>query len=96
LHVEVAHLDGCRSNCRADNLRWVSRVENHYHMRLHGTHQAGASHGAAKLTPAQVAEIAKTPKGSPRGELAERFGVSKAAISDIRAGRTWRSQGATA
>lgn len=51
LHNEAGHLDGNRRNARADNLKWVSKVENHSHKRLHGTHQAGDKGWAPKAQP---------------------------------------------
>ena len=89
VHREVAHLDGNRANARADNLKWCSKVENHSHKRLHGTHQAGEKHPRAKLTNSDV--IAIRASGERYADLAKRFGVSRHTISDIRRGRRWGS-----
>lgn len=87
---EAAHLDGDRANARADNLKWVNKVENHFHQRAHGTHMAGEKHPRAKLTQEEVNAI----RGSagPRGEIAARYGISKSTVTDIRTGRRWRPQ----
>lgn len=87
LHNEVAHLDGCRSNCRADNLKWVSRVENHSHKLRHGTHQVGELCPAAKLRVDQVARI-KARYATSR-EIAEDYGISRHTVFDIWRGKTW-------
>jgi hypothetical protein len=89
LHKEVAHLDGHRLNCKAENLKWVSKVENQSHKRLHGTHLAGERHPRAKLTIEAVREIRASP--GARAALARRFGVSPYAIDDVRSGKSWRS-----
>jgi hypothetical protein len=89
LHDEVAHLYGARANARADNLKWVSKVENHAHKRVHGTHQAGEKHPRAKLTEANVAAIRHA--SASYGILAERYGVSKHTIGDIKLGKRWGS-----
>lgn len=84
---EAAHRDGNRTNPRADNLKWVTKVENHFHMRAHGTHPSGERHGNAKLTAEQASEIRSSRVRS--GKLALRYGVSSQQIRDIRAGRRW-------
>lgn len=102
---QVAHADGTRTNNAASNLRWATRSENMEDARAHGTMALGARHGRtqkpektprgerhghAKLTEADVKAIraAKRVNGSGRS-LAARYGVSPAAISVIRARKTW-------
>lgn len=91
LHKEVAHLDGQRANARADNLKWVSKVENHSHKRLHGTHQAGEAHPRARLTKAQALEIRRRATHCNATALGREFGVDERHIRDIRDGKRWRS-----
>ncbi|NJC06549.1 hypothetical protein GGQ97_002342 [Sphingomonas kaistensis] len=91
LHNEVAHLDGKRDNARSDNLKWVSKVENHSHKRLHGTHGAGSKHPKAKLTEDSVrAAIALLAEGHTATAVAVSLGVTRHAIEDIRSGKNWR------
>jgi hypothetical protein len=91
LHIEVAHLDGDMTNARADNLKWVSKVENRAHRKLHGTHDAGENNSNAKLTDDAVREIRSYPLYQiDMKELARRFGVSLRTIDCARRGRTWR------
>ncbi len=85
---EVAHLDGTRTNCRADNLAWVSKRENHSHKRLHGTHQAGEKHPSARLTEEAAAEIRAS--SGPRAAMAAKYGISKDTVTGIRRGRSWK------
>lgn len=88
LHCEVAHLDGHPANCRADNLKWVSKVENHSHRRLHGTETKGERHGRARLTEAMVRHIRSTQES--RARLAAKYGVTPWAIDDVRSRRNWK------
>lgn len=87
LHCEVAHMDGNRANARADNLKWCTKAENHFHKRAHGTHQAGERHPRALLTLEAVVEIRAS--SGPRGPIADKFGISKRTVTDIRSGRRW-------
>lgn len=87
LKVEAAHLDGNRQNPRADNLKWATKVENHFHKRLHGTHQTGDKAGHRILTSEQVGIIRQ--RCGTGNELAAKFGVSRQAIYDIWQGRSW-------
>jgi hypothetical protein len=91
LHREVSHLDGTRTNNRADNLKWVSHAENMAHKRLHGTNPAGERHPGAKLTDDGVRRIyALYVEGWSRSKIAARFGVSPATIDDLVRGTRWR------
>ena len=53
---------------------------------------AGAKNGMAKLTEAQVAQIREAlAAGEFQWKIAQRFGVTQAAISQIKNGRKWRT-----
>jgi len=91
LHREVAHLDGVRTNCRASNLKWVSKIENFSHKKLHGTHPSGERHPRAILTNAAVLEIRSST--GRRAPMAEKFGISFHTVTDIRMRRRWRHVG---
>ena len=51
---ECAHLNGIRDDNRAENLKWVSKKENHSHKWLHGTQQAGERNAHSRFKQAQV------------------------------------------
>jgi hypothetical protein len=69
----------------------VSKIENHAHKRLHGTHGAGEKHPLARLTNADVmVALELLATGQTCREVAERFHVSPSAIEDIRKGKNWR------
>jgi hypothetical protein len=89
LHREVAHLDGSKTNARADNLKWVSRTENESHKYRHGTR---ASHRFSRLTEEQARAI-KLACGVRRyADIAREYGVSESTISGIAQGKRWRRQ----
>lgn len=91
LHREVAHLDGRRRNNRADNLKWVSHVENQGHKYWHGTNPAGSRHPNAKLSEADVIEIRRRAALLERYQnIANDYEVSYYAIDDIVRRRNWR------
>lgn len=88
---EAAHLDGDRANARLNNLKWVTRKENHAHKWIHGTQQAGEQGTAAKLTTNDVLQIRELrSQGAKLMELAIRFGVSEVGISQIVNRKTWK------
>ena len=85
-----AHMDGNKLNDRAENLAWVSAIENEAHKLDHGTRQLGSGHHAAKLNEEQVREIRKRLDSGERGtDLAAEFGVTKHMISKINCGHNW-------
>lgn len=79
----VAHLNGNLEDNRLENLRWVSRSESGLRSAAERPRRP-----LAKLTPANVRLIRRSPKTV--AELAEKFGVGRRAVYDIRWGRTWR------
>ncbi len=91
LQNEAAHLDGNKTNNRASNLKWSSKVENHYHKRFHGTHQAGERHPRAKLTEATARlALSRLAEGDTCQAIADSLGVSRSTIEDIRKRKKWR------
>lgn len=102
---QAAHGDGTRQNNEAGNLRWATRSENMEDARRHGVMPLGArhgrarspektprgeAHGHAKLTSDQAAAIRAAPRALGSGRaLAARYGISPAAVSLIRSGKTW-------
>lgn len=84
---QVGHIDGVRTNCRADNLRWVTASENMADKRRHGTHPSCGANPRAKLTQEAV-EIVRSSALSG-AELGRRFGVDRSSINRIRRGEGW-------
>jgi hypothetical protein len=87
----VCHNDGNTHNSRLDNLRYDSPKGNAIDAVRHGRIRRGEDNHRARLCEADVRaiiELAKT--GLPDNQIAERFGVTTAAIFAIRRGRAWR------
>jgi hypothetical protein len=81
---EAAHFDGCRTNNRADNLRWATRKENMADKWRHGTMLVGSAAGQAKLTEDEVKHIRwLASQGVERRLLIEKYGVGPAQLSRI-------------
>lgn len=91
LKEQVNHMNGNRTDNRADNLQWVSCAENEEHKRsVLGT--AGSPHPSVrKLKDAQVIAIRESNK--PGRELAREFGVSNSTIRNIKNGRIYKEVG---
>lgn len=94
-HHEVAHNNGIRTDCAANNLRWATHVDNVSDMIHHGTLRRGSNHQLTKLSDSQVAEIRATyptgrcPFGSNiAGSLAARFGVCIGTIRSVASGHS--------
>lgn len=82
---QVAHWDGVKTHCAASNLRWATRQENHGDRWRHND-------WGTKLTKDDVAEIRSLLKqGTLRQyEIAERFGITPPAVSQIHLGKSWK------
>jgi hypothetical protein len=85
---EVAHNDGCRTNGRADNLRWATRLENIRDKATHGTQPRGEQIYNARLTEDQARQALAAKKGIRA--LARQFGVHPSTLTSIRIGKSWR------
>jgi hypothetical protein len=92
--MQVAHLNGVRTDIRPENLAIVTKQENESHKALHGTLTYGERNGCAKLTAAQVLEIRQSDE--PRGVLAARYGIRPSHVYRLRTGRRWAHLAETA
>lgn len=79
------HLNDVPTDNRLSNLRWQTRADNHHDAVRNGRMQH------VRLTPGDVRAIRATPRRhGVVDELARRFGVSRAAIRDVRSRHRWR------
>lgn len=88
---QVAHLNGDPTDNRAENLAWVTPVENVAHKYAHGTMPFGDAGGKNKLTTEQVLEI-RSKKLCRRRDYIDygtRFGVHPQTIARAARGETW-------
>lgn len=86
---QVNHIDGNKHNNSADNLEWVTNLENRRHALRNGLQPCGEDSKWAKLKEKDVIYILEHTEISTK-EFAERFNVSYTAISDVRARKTWK------
>jgi hypothetical protein len=84
----VRHLDGNKTNNRADNLLWGTQLENEADKRRHGTSLRGECHHQAKLTTADVLSVRSSD--ATGAALAAQYGVSESMISAVRLRKNWR------
>lgn len=96
---ECNHIDGVKTNNIYTNLEWVSRGRNlsqAYRMGLakgsRVTRNQGIKNVHSLLDEQQVREIRELTKdvGLSHSEIAQRFGVSKSVISDVKLRKTWK------
>lgn len=90
--TEVAHLDGNKANNRLDNLRYVSRSENHLHKRAHGTMYCGEKHHRSKLTAEQVKRIRQLHgDGFGSTTIGRMYGIARQHVQYIVRRKIWKS-----
>ena len=71
------------------HLRYAMAKENCADKRVSGTLAEGSKVGTARINLSEAKAILKAP-GS-YSEIAERFGVSRSTVGDIKTGKTWKS-----
>lgn len=91
---EAAHLDGNKANNHISNLKWVTRHENEYHKKIHGTIARGSRQGSSKLTEAAVLDIRRRYIRAPNRktnakDLASEYGVTPNLINIIVRRKAW-------
>lgn len=85
---EVAHENGDQMDCRVENLRWSTHLDNMRDRDRHGTVPHGERVFGAKLTEAEVREIRASSTGPI--ELGLRYGVHYKTIIRVRKQQSWR------
>lgn len=94
---EVNHIDGDKSNNAANNLEWVTTLENSQHAWKNHLVPAGENRCGSKLTQDDVDKIRKIYR---RGDkefgakpLARRYGISCTTLRNIIKRKKWRYEG---
>lgn len=94
--LQCAHLDGIKTNNRADNLKWTTCLENQSHRLIHGTRFGEHAGGASKMSNEKVRQIRKEYFNHGKGknnakELAKRYDVNPNTIHDVGRMKTWKT-----
>jgi DNA-binding CsgD family transcriptional regulator len=90
--TECCHNDGNPANNRLENLRWDTHRANMQDTIKHGTRAPvfGTHSANARLDEARVATICDLIRAGERATtIARQFGVSRAAINNIKDGKSW-------
>lgn len=87
---QVNHKDGNKLNNCADNLEWVTNLENRAHAVSHNLHLKGEKCPWAKLTQKDV-DFIRNHTEYNSNELARIFGISSSHIRAIRRKDTWKN-----
>jgi hypothetical protein len=89
--MEACHKDGNRQNNQLNNLRWDTPENNWKDRREHGRDCDGIKSPHAKLTAEAVKDIRESRlKGVRLQELAKRYNVSMAKISQVALKKNWK------
>ena len=88
---QINHIDGVKTNNRADNLEYVTSSENQQHaydtnLRIP---PRGETQGLSKLTEKNVHEMRSLFGLEPYKTIAARFGVTASNVCMIATGRSW-------
>lgn len=88
---QVNHKDGNKLNNRADNLEYMTNLENRRHAMLLGLHPYGERIHVAKLTEHDVRDLRRRRlSGEGFNQMAREYGMTHASIRDACVGRTWK------
>lgn len=94
--TQVDHIDFDISNNRADNLEWVSCLENFRRRKAAGRSAKGEAHPSAKITESQAMEIKRRcADGEKYSVVAPDYGISPWTASQIAKGQLWKHLGIT-
>lgn len=71
------------------HIRWLSRRENILEKNVHGTMARGSRHGNATMNEETALSVKSLLGSMTQQKIAERLGVTRSAVRDIKIGKTW-------
>lgn len=72
-----------------NHVRWLTRQENMLEKNEHGTMARGAKNGNASMSENTARQVKKLLGTMTQQKIADRLGVTRSAVRDIKIGRTW-------
>lgn len=88
---QVNHINTIKTDCRADNLEWMTNDQNMEHAKANGLIWSGAKINTAKLTDEKVSEVLELHRdGMSTRELSKKYGLRDSSIQRIVKGETWK------
>lgn len=88
----VRHKDGNRKHPKLANLEYGTEKENSKDKLRHGTDARGERNASSLLSEDEVHEVLELKGLWTQQEIADEFGISRQAVSDIHRGITWSYQ----
>ena len=85
----VRHKDGIRKHPRLSNLEYGTEKDNSKDKLRHGTDARGERNASSLLSEDEVDEVLEMKGLMTQQEIADEFGISRQAVSDIHRGITW-------
>jgi len=85
----VLHKNGKRNNPKLSNLRYGTHQVNMDDKYIHGTHGMGERNTQALVSEKERNKILRLKGEATQQEIADEYGISRQAVSDIHRGITW-------
>lgn len=86
----VNHIDGIKTNNRAENLEWATQAENIAHSMATGLGLRGERVGTSKLKQSDILYI-RAQRGIKKGvDLARELCIAKTTVTDIQLRKSWK------
>ena len=87
---QAGHKNAIRDDNRKENLEWQTPQQNMDQRTDDGHTRFGEAHGMSKITEAEAAEIIDLKGFITQENLSILYGLSRASISFIQNGKTWK------
>ena len=87
----INHIDGDRYNNSVSNLEWCTNAENKLHAAIHGLVARGSAVNTSVMSEDDaILALEMLSANESSAEVARFFGVTRATISKLKLGQTWK------